>query len=261
MEDGSLYGWLSVLPPLVAIVAALLLRRVVVPLVMGIVFGAFLLAWPTTVDSATGVKSLQAVSSFSIPQWGFDAVSVFYEELLASIGDADHVQVLLFSLLLGGMVGAIESSGAIGRVVRLLAARMKSASSMQTLVAAMGLAVFFDDYANTILVGRTMRPASDRMGISRAKLAYLVDSTTAPVAGLALVSTWVATEISYMADGIRDAGSDASAFSVFLESIPYRFYAIFALAMVFAVAILGRDFGPMLAAERNPDIGDAGDPN
>ncbi len=119
------------------------------------------------------------------------------------------------------------------------------------MIATSGLAIFFDDYANSLLLGGTMRSTSDRYGISREKLAYLVDSTAAPVAGLAVVGTWAAIEISYMGEGLRAGGiaDSQAAFRLFVESIPYRFYPWLALAFVFVVALSGRDFGPMRQAE------------
>ena len=115
----------------------------------------------------------------------------------------------------------------------------------------MGLAVFFDDYANTILVGSTMRPLTDRFRIAREKLAYIVDSTAAPVAGLSIFSTWIAFEVSTFSAQLPAAGmSPDDGYSVFISTLPYRFYCILALAMVALVTITGRDFGPMLEAER-----------
>jgi Na+/H+ antiporter NhaC len=119
------------------------------------------------------------------------------------------------------------------------------------MIAGTGLAIFFDDYANTLLLGGTMRSTADRYGISREKLAYLVDSTAAPVAGLAVVSTWAAIEISYMAEGLKAGGivETSAAFEMFIQSIPYRFYPWLALAMVFLVSVTGRDFGAMRKVE------------
>ncbi len=117
----------------------------------------------------------------------------------------------------------------------------------------LGLIIFIDDYANTLLLGHTMRPLADRLRISREKLAYLVDSTAAPVSGLALISTWVAGEIGYIEAGFESLklpGEPVDGFAVFVATIPYRFYVLWALLMVPLIALLGRDFGPMLAAER-----------
>jgi Na+/H+ antiporter NhaC len=133
-----------------------------------------------------------------------------------------------------------------------------------------GLAIFFDDYANTLIVGNTLRPITDRLRISREKLSYLVDSTAAPVAAIIFVSTWAGYEISLIADGLQAASvqvaaadtslaarlGSANPFTVFINSIPYLFYPILALCMVFLVSWTQRDFGPMLSAERRAVRGD-----
>ncbi|TWT83758.1 Malate-2H(+)/Na(+)-lactate antiporter [Planctomycetes bacterium CA13] len=237
------HGFESLLPPIVAIALAILTRQVLLPLGTGIFVGAVLL-------------------SYSQPEarW-FDSVLVFLESLYRSVHDFDHLQTLAFTLLLGAMVGVMEYGGGIRSLVTNLSSRIRTRSGAQTMISLSGLAIFFDDYANTLLIGGTMRSPADRYGLSRSKLAYLVDSTAAPVAGLSVISTWTAIEISYMADGLSAAGvSDGSAaFALFLESIPYRFYPFLALAMVFAVSITGRDFGPMRRAEQkaldeSPDL-------
>lgn len=236
---GERYGAMSLLPPLVAIVLAILTRRVVVPLSLGVFVGAYLL-------TPSDAPWWRPISEFTGAIW----VSITDGDW-SSLENADHKLAFSFSLLLGAMVGVLEAGGAMERLVTGIAKRIKSRRGAQTMIATSGLAIFFDDYANTLLVGGTMRSTADRYRISRSKLAYLVDSTAAPVAGLSIVSTWAATEISYMVDGLKAAGiEDPSAgFRLFLYSIPYRFYPWLALAMVFLVARLGRDFGPMHAAE------------
>ncbi len=234
------FGFTSLLPPLTAIGLALLTRRVLLPLATGILIGAALLA-----------HGQPDVS------WSWGTLVIFGKTITDSITDHDHLMVLGFTLLLGMMVGVIEVSGSMRRAIMRVARRAENRQGVQTLIAATGLAVFFDDYANTLLVGGTMQSTSDRFGISRAKLAYLVDSTAAPVAGLALVSTWVATELSYLQAGIdasnygrAESASSIRVFDFFVQSIPYRFYPWFALALVFIIARTGRDFGPMRAAEK-----------
>jgi Na+/H+ antiporter NhaC len=120
----------------------------------------------------------------------------------------------------------------------------------------MGLAIFFDDYANTILVGSTMRPLSDRFKVAREKLAYIVDSTAAPVAGVSILSTWIAFEVSTFSAQLPDAGlAPADGYAVFLQTLPFRFYSWFTLIFVGLNVFTGRDFGPMLAAERRARAG------
>jgi Na+/H+ antiporter NhaC len=155
---------------------------------------------------------------------------------------------------MGAMIGVIQRCGGMNGVVNSLAPLARSRRGGQVLTWLLGLIIFIDDYANTLLLGHTMRPLADRLHISREKLAYLVDSTAAPVSGLALISTWVAGEIGYIEEGYKslNLGGEAAVdgFGVFVATIPYRFYVLWALLLVPLVGILGRDFGPMLKAER-----------
>lgn len=185
----------SLLPPAVAIILALLTRRVLFPLAIGIFVGTWLLA--SKEDG--GVASTLIQSS-----------KQFFFTIDQSVRDWDHLHVLAFTLLLGGMVGVLESAGSMARMISGWTRRVSTRRGGQTLIGFTGLLIFFDDYANTLLVGGTMRTTAERYGISRAKLAYLVDSTAAPVAGLTLVSTWVATELSYLQTGLTDAGIETT---------------------------------------------------
>ena len=187
-----------------------------------------------------------------IPTAGFLAsISMFYHSMIDSIFSISHMQALIFSLLLAAMVGTLEVGGSMRELIRKISKRIRTRRAAQGLIATSGLAVFFDDYANTLLLGGTMRSTADRYRISREKLAYFVDSTAAPVAGIALISTWTAVEISYLSDGLVSAGigDKQTAFELFLHTIPYRFYPWLALVMVFTVAYTQRDFGPMYQAE------------
>ena len=241
------FGPESLLPPIVAIALAIATRRVVIPLAAGVFTGAVLLAHRDPDRS-----------------W-YDVPTVFIRAISESVLSLSHLQALAFSLMLGAMVGVIESGGGMRALVRWFSSKVHSRRGAQTMIATSGLAIFFDDYANSLLIGGTMRSTSDRYGISRQKLAYLVDSTAAPVAGLAVVGTWAAIEISYMGEGLRAGGiTDSQApFLLFIESIPYRFYPWLALAFVFIVAISGRDFGAMRTAEIDAVGGRAsgGDPS
>jgi Na+/H+ antiporter NhaC len=225
------FGLLSLLPPAIAILLAIASRRVVAPLAFAVLCGSAILS-----RDAVGWTA-----------WGEQTVTGFVISVRDSVFDYDHRRALVFSLLLGAMVGVLEAGGGMKSLVARLARNIRTRRGGQTLITSLGLAIFFDDYANTLLIGGTMRTTADRFGISRAKLAYLVDSTAAPVAGLSPISTWVVSEISYVAAGlaVAAAGSDVSAFALFMASMPFRFYAIFALVMVFTIAISDRDFGPM----------------
>jgi Na+/H+ antiporter NhaC len=148
------------------------------------------------------------------------------------------------------MVGVISRSGGTRGIVERLTPYATTSRRGQLATWAMGVAVFFDDYANTLIVGSTMRPVTDRLRISREKLAYIVDSTAAPVASVVPISTWIGFEVGLIGAAFTQLGLELNPFTVFVESIPYRFYPLLALVLGFTIAASGRDFGPMLRAER-----------
>ncbi len=256
------FGPESLLPPLVAIALAMITRKVVLPLAVGVFVGAFLLARENAADlSLYDLVPFLEVSeadrgSRRIETAWWHTPLVFLKSMKESIDSKSHLQALAFSLLFGAMVGVLEVGGGMRSLIQRLSRKVKTRRGAQTMIATSGLAIFFDDYANTLLLGGTMRSTADRYGISREKLAYLVDSTAAPVAGLSVVSTWAAIEISYMGEGLKAAGIEdtSAAFQMFIQSIPFRFYPWLALAMVFTVSISGRDFGPMRQAESKADF-------
>ncbi len=225
------YGLLSFLPPVVAIVLAIVTRRPVISLLIGIYSGALVTA---------GGNPLVAMA---------DTCEV---HLWPTLIDPGKMRVFAFTLLMAGMIGVICRCGGMNGLIQLISPLAKTRRSGQLITWLLGLVVFFDDYANTILLGSTLRPLCDRLRISREKLAYLVDSTAAPVASLALLSTWIAVEVDYIGEGIAGTGAVnfTNAMELFVASIPYRFYAVMALLMVPLIALTGRDFGPMLIKER-----------
>ena len=129
-------------------------------------------------------------------------------------------------MILGGTVGLIVRNGGTHGVIAHVVRWARTPRSGQLSTWVMGLLVFFDDYSNTLIVGNTMRPITDRLRISREKLAYLVDCTAAPVASVAVVSSWIGVEVGYIAGALQSEGIDRSAYLLFIESIPYRFYPI-----------------------------------
>jgi len=226
------YGWLSLLPPVAAIVLAIATRRVILSLLGGVFLGALILAgWNPLTASA-------------------DTVTVYLWPVLVS---ESKLYVAAFTLLMGAMVGIVNRAGGMRGLVDVVSKWANNRQRGQLTVWVLGLLIFFDDYANTILLGGTLRPLCDRLKISREKLAYLIDSTAAPVAGLALVSTWVAAEIEFVKNGIDKlpGGVEWQAYDLFVASLPYRFYVWLALFLVPVIGWLNRDFGPMLTAERN----------
>lgn len=231
-EAANHAGWVSVLPPVIAIGLALLLRQVIPALFVGIWIGAWALAGFSF--SGIGTATLRTVDTY----------------ILEALSEPDHASVMLFTLLVGGMVGIISRNGGMLGIVERIVVFASSARRAMISTVGLGLAIFFDDYANTLVVGNTMRPITDRMKISREKLAYLVDSTAAPIACIALVTTWVGYEVGLIRDAIAGIeGLELNAYMVFLNSIAYSFYPLLALVLVFSVVLTGRDIGPMHAAE------------
>ncbi|MCG6964788.1 MAG: Na+/H+ antiporter NhaC family protein [Acidobacteria bacterium] len=231
--------WWSLVPPVLAISLALAFKDVIVSLFLGVWLGASMLA-----GGNVALGFLRVVDT----------------HMRGALVDSDHVSIILFSLLLGGMVGVMSRAGGTHGVVRLLEPLATTPRRAQLATWVMGVLIFFDDYSNTLIVGNAMRPVTDRHGVSREKLSYLVDSTAAPVACIALVSTWIGYQVSLLSDALKAGGSPLNPFSIFLASIPFAFYPVLALATNFTAAVTGRDFGPMLNAERRARLGEVSSP-
>ena len=233
---GQMPLWMSILPPLVAIVMALLIKEVISSLFVGILTGTFIMAL------YSGHGPFEAL--------GGGVLRVVDTYVVGSLFDADHVMIIVFTLIIGGMVRVITANGGMQGVVNWLSRKAKGPRSGQLMTFLMDLCVFFDDYSNTLVVGNTMRPITDKLRVSREKLSYIVDSTSAPVVAVAFVTTWIGAELSYIQDGINAIGLEASAYSVFFHSLAYSFYPFLTLGFVLMIILSGRDFGPMLKAER-----------
>ena len=160
--------------------------------------------------------------------------------------------VIVFSMLIGGMVAIISKNGGMAGVVQSLSRYAQGRKSSQFITWLLGVAIFFDDYANTLIVGNTMRSVTDRFRISREKLAYIVDSTAAPVAAVAFITTWIGAELGYIDDGmahITDLTFDATPYAIFIQSLKYSFYPILTLIFILLIIKSGKDYGPMHNAE------------
>jgi Na+/H+ antiporter NhaC len=235
-------SFLSVLPPLLAIVLAFWTRNVFLSLGAAIYLGACTILWQ---GSDEGLASLY---------FGFGEAG---DHIWNSVSNTNNLKVTGFSLLVGATVSIMAVGGGTQGLVDWLSRYARTRRSGMLATWAAGLAVFFDDYANCMIVGSGMRPLADKLKISRAKLAYIVDSTAAPIASLALISTWVGYEVSMMEKGIQQAvdqgvlaaSEQMDAYGFFVAGIGYRFYCIFTIFFVWAIAMTGRDFGPMLEAE------------
>ena len=226
-------AWVSILPPIVAIGTALLMRSVLPALMLGLWLGAWALEGLTAKGVFTGL---------------FASFEVYVANAVA---DYDHATIMLFTFMIAGTVGVISRNGGMRGIVEWIITGANSAKRGQLAVWSLGLLIFFDDYSNTLVVGNTSRSITDRLRISREKLAYLVDSTAAPLATVALVTTWIGYQVSLIGDAIAPLDDlTMSAYGIFLNSIFYSFYPFMAILLVFAVITTGREFGPMLAAER-----------
>jgi len=226
-------AWVSVLPAVVAIAIALTLRNVIPALLLGLWLGA------------------TALQSFTLKGAGLGLLDSFQVFVRGSLADSDRASIILFTMMIGGMVGIITRNGGMASIVLAIVSRAKTAIGGQVAVWLMGLMIFFDDYSNTLVVGNTARSLTDHLKISREKLAYIVDSTAAPVACIALITTWIGYQIGLIDQslGTIEGLADMQAYSVFIQSIPYSFYPILAIVFVLLIASTGLDFGPMYKAE------------
>lgn len=246
-KDNSItYGFLTMLPPLVAIILAFLTRNVIFSLFMGIFTGTFMV-------NITGSNVFVAF---------FNAFVDMSEKMVGSLADSWNAGIVLQVLTIGGMIAVITKMGGPRAIAQKLAKRAKTPASAQIYTWIMGFFIFFDDYANSLIVGPIMRPVTDKLKVSREKLAFIIDSTAAPIAGLALISTWVGYELSLIKDAYAILGQpEVNAFAVFVETLPYRFYNILMLAFVFFSAYTLREFGPMhKAALRAHETGHVSNP-
>ncbi len=225
-------SWLSILPPVLTIAFALVFKRVVPALFLGVWLGAWVI-------NDFGLGGL----------WG-GLLDTFQVYVLGALSNPDHTAIVLFSMMVGGMVGIVSRNGGMQGIVNHIVRWADSARHACLAATTLGIAIFFDDYANTLVVGNTMRPVTDSMRVSRAKLAYIVDSTAAPVACIALVTTWIGYEVGLVGDAISKIPDlNAEAYLLFINTIPYSFYPILAIVFVLMVSWTGRDFGPMLQSE------------
>lgn len=224
--------WMSVLPPLLSIILALITKQVIISLFAGILIGAW---------TFNGLSLSAVVEGFL---YTMDTL------IVNALIDSGHAAVIIFSMLIGGMVAIISKNGGMQGVVEKLSGFANSAKNTQFVTWILGVLIFFDDYANTLIVGNTMRPVTDRFKISREKLAYIVDSTAAPVAAIALITTWIGAELGYIADSVEHLSLDESPYLIFLRSLKYSVYPVLTLIFILLIIKSGKDFGPMYKAEK-----------
>ncbi|MBO2526969.1 MAG: sodium:proton antiporter [Clostridiales bacterium] len=232
MADGTDSGgfresiW-SLLPPVIAIALALITKEVYSSLLIGIVFGGLL------------------YSNFSFEG---TVTHVLSDGIASVLSDSYNVGILVFLVILGAMVCLMNRAGGSAAFGRWAATHIKTRVGAQLATVALGILIFIDDYFNCLTVGSVMRPVTDKHNISRAKLAYLIDATAAPVCIIAPVSSWAAAVSSYVDEG--------NGLQLFIKAIPFNFYAILTIIMMIVLAVSKLDFGPMARHERNAKKGD-----
>ncbi len=221
-------GLVSLLPPVVAILLAILFRQVVLALVAGIWSGAILL------------QDFNPLAGFFVGGGGF---------VMGAVTDPDRAHIIVFSMMFGGLAGVLSRSGGARGFAQLITGFARTRKRGQVSAMLMAFVVFFDDYANVIIRGNLMRPITDGLRVSREKLAFLTDTGAASVASTVIISTWVGYEVGLIDQGLDLIAHPEDGYSVFIRTIPYRFYPIFSFVLALAVGFLGRDFGAMRRAE------------
>ncbi len=230
---GEQDGW-SLFPPLIAILTAVATGRLALGLATAIV--------------AAAAISMPEAGGWTFPFAVLQRAAVDF--VWAPLRESFQLYILAFTASLVGMVRVVVLAGGTQGIAELLARRAQGARSARLAAFLMGMAIFFDDYANTLVVGTTMRPICDGFRVSREKLAYIVDSTAAPVAGLALISTWIGYEVGLFEEVMQELNTGVSGYELFFLALPSRFYCFLSLVLVACTVLMRRDYGPMLTAER-----------
>lgn len=216
---------LSLLPPVIAIVLALITKEVYSSLVIGIVVGGF----------------IYAGGNFEI------AINhVLFDGFVSSLADSYNMGIVIFLVLLGALVSMMNKAGGSAAFGRWASKHIKTRTGAQLATILLGCLIFIDDYFNCLTVGSVMRPVCDEKKVSRAKLSYLIDATAAPVCIIAPISSWAAAVAGFA----RGAGAE-NGISLFVQAIPYNFYALFTILMMVVIAVAKIDYGPMRLHEKN----------
>lgn len=231
---GQSLGIITLVPTVLSVVLAFISHNVLFSLLIGVLSGVLIL----------GVVYTTSVASLPV-----NLATQLYATIKNVVFDIDNIEILLLCFVVGGMIEVVKSSGGFEALAIKLTKKVNSPLKANLLASILGMLVMFDDYANTLIVGPIMKPITDRVKVSREKLSFVVDSTAAPISGIVLVSSWIGVEIASIEKGLEIAGAKANSFSLFLKSIPFCFYCIFAITFIFINSLIGKDFGPMLKAE------------
>jgi len=223
---------LSIVPPLIAIVSAFVIREVITSLFLGIWSGAWII----------NGQDFQAL--------GTSLLDIPTKYALTAMNKSDNILIILITVFIGGMAAVISANGGMNGLVKWISQWATNRKKGQLSTTLVGFIIFFDDYTNLLITGNTMRPLTDKLRISREKLAYIVDSTSAPLAAISGISLWVGFQVALIKTSIESIPELENPFLLYLNSIAYSFYPILALIFVFLVIFLQKDFGPMLKAEQ-----------
>lgn len=225
-------GWLSILPPILAIALALITKEVISSLIVGILSGTLIYACMTGANPIVGTVE-------------------YTFKLMASRVD---INIILFLALLGALVAVVNLAGGSQAYGRWASGKLRSRKTAMFATGVLGSMIFIDDYFNCLTVGTVMKPVTDKHQISRAKLAYIIDATAAPVCILAPISSWAAA----VGSNLAITGAFDSDLAAFVATIPYNLYAILSIVMVLLLCFVNLDFGPMKKAEDKARRGDVG---
>ncbi|MEA3496587.1 MAG: Na+/H+ antiporter NhaC family protein [Bacteroidota bacterium] len=224
----KLPAFLSIVPPLLAILLAIIFKEVILALFLGVFSGILL------------------IIGFDDPLNWIRSPMIFIEYyVIKVVSDPQKSAVIIFSMIIGGMVMLLMKNGSIHILISKLSKVIKTRKNAMLVTWLMGIVVFFDDYANTLIVGNSLRPLTDRFKISREKLAYIVDSTAAPIASIAFITTWIGAEVNYINDAVIKLNIAENPYMIFLKSLGYAFYPLLTIVFMFMLLKMNRDFGQM----------------
>ena len=229
-EVQQYFGILSLVTPFIAIVLSFITKQVVLSLAAAVFVGA-------TIINGGNIFT------------GFLRTCDTY--FVGTVADSWNASLMMFILAVGGMIAVMSRMGGMQAMALAMAKKAQGTKNVLVMTWVLGLIIFFEDIANSLIVGPTMRPVADKENISREKLSYVIDSTAGPVTDMAPISSWVAHEIGMITLAFTSIGMEATnVYGIFLQTIPYRFYNILAIAMVIIIVLMQRDYGPMYKAEK-----------
>lgn len=241
LQNLASHDFMSIVPAIIAIVLAFRLKNVYTALGLGLYSGIVII----------GLRAGEGLLAF------FTAFLQIPIYMVNSLADSWNAGIVIQVLLIGGLVVLISYTGGLRAMADKLSNYGKTRKSAQIITWIMGLIIFFDDYANALIVGPVMRPITDKAKISREKLSFIIDATAAPITGLVLISTWIGFEVSLIAEQLTNLDiQGTTAMELFINSLPYRFYNILMLIFIVLTIFLSREFGPMLKAERRAQTGE-----